>query len=77
MEDLVEVILVPVEIFGADDGYGLADAISPWSDCNQAIGRIYRREERPDVQFPNPDDVIKVYVSRSELAKFDRIILDT
>lgn len=76
MDDLVEVILVPVEVFGADEGYGLSDAISPWSDCNRAIGRIYRREERTDIQFPNPDDTIKVYVSRSELAKFDRIVLD-
>lgn len=71
-EDLVEVVLVPVEVFGANEGYGLMDSVCPWSDCNRAIGHIYRREERSDVQFPNPDDVIKIYVTHSELAKFDR-----
>lgn len=70
-EDLVKVILVPVEVFGADS-YGLTDAISPWSDCNRARGHIYRREEMPEKPFPNPDDVITIYVPRSELQKFDR-----
>jgi hypothetical protein len=23
--------LVPVEVFGAEDGYGLSDAVEPWS----------------------------------------------
>jgi hypothetical protein len=67
-EDLIKVILVPVEVFGADSGYGLQDAISPWSDCNRARGHIYRRD---DIGSRDPEKVITVYVPRSELAKFD------
>lgn len=49
--------LVPVEVFGGCDhpgchdtcdtfGYGLCDAVGPgYSDCNRAIGRIYRVED--------------------------------
>jgi hypothetical protein len=75
-EDLVKVTLVPVEVFGADSGYGLMDAVSSWSDCNRAIGHIYRRDEEDNVPFRNPDDVITVYVPRSELTKFDRNVGD-
>jgi hypothetical protein len=56
-DDLVPIELVPVEVFGTachctdpacehrDGGYGLSDAVSAWSDCNRAIGRIYRVED--------------------------------
>jgi hypothetical protein len=71
-DDLVKVTLVPVEVFGADSGYGLVDAVSAWSDCNRAVGHIYRRDEEANVPHRNPDDVITVYVPRSELPKFDR-----
>jgi len=78
-EPLVKVVLVPVEVFGADRcdrcesrmGYGLMDAVSAWSDCNRAIGRIYRRE---DLEGRNEDGAagcITVYVPESEAGKFD------
>jgi hypothetical protein len=75
-EAAVKVTLVPVEVFGTDPAYGLMDAVSSWSDCNRAIGHIYRRDEEENVPFRNPSDVITVYVPRSELAKFDKKIGD-
>lgn len=68
--DLVKVTLVPVEVFGTES-YGLADAVSPWSDCNRARGHIYRRDEDENVPYRNPSEVITVYVPRNELPKFD------
>lgn len=70
-EELVKVTLVPVEIFGSD-AYGLSDAVSPWSDCNRAAGRIYRRDDENAVPYRNAEDVITIYVPRSELHKFDK-----
>jgi hypothetical protein len=39
--------LVPVEVFGTygDGGYGLMDAVPAWSDCDGAIGRVYRIDD--------------------------------
>lgn len=84
-EPLVRVRLVPVEVFGADEeecrscgelvrfGYGLMDAVSAWSDCNRAIGKIYRLDDHPDVSNDERDrDCITVYVPQSEMAKFER-----
>ena len=71
-EPLVKVALVPVEVFGADDGYGLCDAVSPWSDCNRAYGHIYRRGEDSNARHREPGDTITVYVPQSELAKFEK-----
>lgn len=71
-QDLVKVTLVPVEVFGADSGYGLMDAVTWWSDCNRAIGHIFRRDEEDSVPFRDPSEVITVYVPRSELPKFDK-----
>lgn len=70
-DDLIKVTLVPVEVFGTD-GYGLSDAVSPWSDCNRAVGHIYRRDNTYAVPHRNPEDVITVYVNRAELPKFDK-----
>jgi hypothetical protein len=79
-EDLVKVTLVPVEVFGTtcqtceeDVGYGLSDAVGAQSDCNRAIGRIYRRD---DVASRESDEVITVYVPRSEMHKFDNLFGD-
>lgn len=72
----VKITLVPVEVFGTDS-YGLMDAVSAWSDCNRAIGQIYRRDEEEFAKHRKPDDVITVYVPRSELWKFDRKAIDT
>lgn len=70
-EPLVKVTLVPVEVFGADEGYGLMDAVSPWSDCNRARGHIYRRDDIRE-RHREPGDTITVYVPQSELAKFEK-----
>ena len=83
-EPLVRVRLVPVEVFGADEedcpgcperiefGYGLMDAVQAWSDCNRAIGRIYRVDEESSERFREPGDTITVYVPQSEMAKFEK-----
>lgn len=81
---LVRVRLVPVEVFGADEeecpecpgtvtfGYGLMDAVQAWSDCNRAIGRIYRVDEESSGAYRAPGDTITVYVPQSEMPKFQK-----
>lgn len=76
---LAKVYLVPVEVFGADEcekcevptGYGLCDVAEPGSDCNRAVGHIYRRDDS-DQRYRNPEEVIRIYVPLSELPKFDK-----
>lgn len=70
-EDLIKVVLVPIEVFGAES-YGLSDAVSPWSDCNRAVGHMYRREDNETESNRNPEDVITIYVPRDEVHKFDK-----
>jgi hypothetical protein len=79
---LAKVVLVPVEVFGASEedcpscpatiqfGYGLMDAVSAWSDCNRAIGHIYRVEDLPGRDSEGAPQCITVYVPQSEVAKF-------
>jgi hypothetical protein len=78
-QPLVKVTLVPVETFPGecencqkDVSYGLMDAVSAWSDCNRAIGHIYRRDDEDAVPYRDPDDVITIYVPQSELWKFEK-----
>jgi len=67
-EKMSEVFLTPVEVFGAEGGYGLMDASSAWSDCNRAIGHIFRVDDLAD--NGNPERVrVRVLVSASELEK--------
>jgi hypothetical protein len=75
---LVPVRLCPVQVFGADEcdqcqapaGYGLMDAVSAWSDCNRAYGRIYRRD---DDEFGRAEgDTILAWVEPAEAAKFEQ-----
>lgn len=78
-EPLVKVVLVPVETFPGECSkcqtevtYGLMDAVSSWSDCNRAVGHIYRRAAEHEIEWFAPEDVITVYVPESEIGKFDR-----
>ena len=83
-DPLVRIRLVPVEVFGADEedchdcggtikfGYGLMDAVQAWSDCNRAIGHIFRKDDDYTEGFREPGDTITVYVPQSEMAKFER-----
>jgi len=83
-EPLVKITLVPVEVFGADEedcpgcggtiafGYGLMDAVSAWSDCNRAIGHIYRVEDMEGRNAEGAADCITIYVPQSELPKFKK-----
>lgn len=84
--DLVPVRLVPVEVFGGDCdchlnhdhdgnpctgwGYGLCDAVGAGSDCNRAVGRIYRRDEDRSPRLDG--ETIVVWVPAGELEKFDK-----
>ncbi len=84
MSHLLPVRLVPVEVFGAGlcgedcahcethEGYGLSDAVSPWSDCNRAIGRVYRVDDLP-AEHRQPGETVTVYVDVTGLAWFDRL----
>jgi hypothetical protein len=78
-ERLVPITLVPVQVFGTecdtcekDVGYGLMDAVSAWSDCNRAHGRIYRVDDAFSAPYREPDDVITVYVPESRVAWFEK-----
>lgn len=74
-DEWVTVRLVPVEVFGADDGYGLCDAVSSWSDCNRAEGFIFRADDidrvnQGDGQAEVDARCVSVRVLRSDLHKF-------
>ena len=83
-DPLVRIRLVPVEVFGADEedckgcgemikcGYGLMDAVQAWSDCNRAIGHIFRKDDDCTEGYREPGDTITVYVPQSEMALFER-----
>ena len=83
-EPLIRVRLVPVEVFGADEedcrncgnvvecGYGLMDAVPAWSDCNRAIGHIFRKDDDYTEGYREPGDTITVWVPQSEMAKFGK-----
>lgn len=85
-EELVPITLVPVEVFGghcechekhAEDtdcagwGYGLSDAVSSWSDCNRADGRIYRVDDT-DPKCRTAGETIVVYVPRGIVPWFEK-----
>lgn len=50
-------------------GYGLMDAVSSWSDCNRASGRIYRVDEPGHRE---PGETVTVYVPVESLPWFER-----
>lgn len=58
-------------------GYGLMDAVQSWSDCNRAVGRIYRAEDLADpgedpAKYRTPGEVMTVLVPRDQVSWFDR-----
>lgn len=69
--DFVTLSLVPVEVFGADDGYGLMDAASAWSDCNRAEGRIYRVDDlNPSYRLPG--ETVQICIKADDRAFFEK-----
>jgi hypothetical protein len=48
----------------------LCDAVQAWSDCNRAIGHIYRVDEDWTEAFRTPGETITIYVPQSEMTKF-------
>lgn len=69
-DGLVPLRLVPVEVFGAEDGYGLGDAVEAWSDCNRARGHIYRVDE--DYMIRLPGETVEIFVRPEDLPFFER-----
>lgn len=81
---LIRVRIVPVEVFGTDDccehnpdgvgercaaaGYGLMDAVSCWSDCNRAVGHIYRFDDL--LANREPGETLTVWVDHDEYVAF-------
>lgn len=58
-------------------GYGLMDAVQGWSDCNRAVGRIYRAEDLHEpgedpAKYRTTGEVLKVQILRGDAAWFDR-----
>lgn len=56
-------------------GYGLSDAVSAWSDCNRATGRIYRVDDVEE-QYRLPGETVTIYVPRASLSFFERVFGD-
>lgn len=83
-DGMCRVHLVPIEIFGQECdhpahegepepfGYGLCDAVQAWSDCNRAIGHMFRLDEGYSAPYRRADDVIEIWVHEDELPKFLR-----
>lgn len=67
----VKLRLVPVVVFGAEDGYGLSDAVPAWSDCNRAIGKIYRVEDIPDRGYKD-QFTVEIEVDEKDMWFFER-----
>lgn len=89
-DNLVELRLVPVEVFGTGDccehglhgeaadvqecqatGYGLSDAVSAWSDCNRAGGKIYRVDDT-DAKYRQAGETVRIYVRAEDVAWFEK-----
>lgn len=82
-EPLIRLRLVPVEVFGTDEpcgncgkdhewGYGLMDAVQAWSDCNRAIGRIYRVDEAESERWRQPGDTVEIWVRQPDMPWFEK-----
>lgn len=65
---LVKLRLVPVEVFGAEEGYGLMDAVEAWSDCNRAYGKIYRVD---DIES-RTGETVEILVKEKDLPFFEK-----
>lgn len=51
------------------EGYGIMDAVSPWSDCNRAIGHIYRID---DADYRYSGENIEIFVNKNDLSFFEK-----
>lgn len=47
-------------------GYGLSDAVEAWSDCNRAIGHIFRVDDS-DPRYRKPGETVRVWVAEEDL----------
>lgn len=54
-------------------GYGLMDAASAWSDCNRAVGRIYRVDDLGHLDNDERrEDTVEVFVRSADREFFQR-----
>ena len=81
MEGFTRLKLVPVEIFGlmCDDhpedrpvSWGMMDAVSSWSDCNRADGKIYRVDESDSELHREPGETVEIWVRDDQVAFFSK-----
>lgn len=74
--------LVPVQVFGTvgcgscehcakNAGYGLMDAVSAWSDCNRAVGKIYRIDDI-EPKYREPGETVSIEVREQDLPFFEK-----
>ena len=52
------------------EGYGLMDAVSSWSDCNRATGKIYRVDD--SWAHRNRGETVEIIVKKKDLPFFER-----
>lgn len=59
---------------GADDCdgwcYGVCDAVESWSDCNRAVGKIYRVDDPGSNR--EPGETVTVHVDPAQLGFFEK-----
>ena len=57
------------------EGYGIMDAVSSWSDCNRAVGKIYRIDDS-NPKYREEDETIEILVPKNKLGWFEKIWAD-
>jgi len=60
---MIKLVLIPVQVFGAKEGeeewgYGLCDAVGGQSDCNRAIGHIFRVATIDETEYLKPGEFL-------------------
>ena len=53
------------------EGYGLMDAVSSWSDCNRAVGKIYRIDD-VNGKYRNTGETVEILVKEKDLPFFEK-----
>lgn len=70
IKEYIKIRLVPISVFGAEDGYGLCDAVQAWSDCNRAYGKMYRVDDLKS--YRNKGESVDVLVKKEDMEFFNK-----
>ncbi len=68
-KDLIRVKMVPVEVGCTEESYCLCDAVSAWSDCNNATGKIFRLDDDFQQDHRNKEDTVEMWCTEENIIK--------